>query len=138
MGMLLMPGYKQEREGSQEKEGSPIPSDWKEVRLGEIGKWFSGGTPSMTNQSYWCGDIPWVSPKDMKVPRLHDAIDHVEPNAIGNGTRLLPSGAVLMVIRGMILAHSFPVARAERLRALNQDIKAVVARDDIDSNSLRY
>ncbi len=125
--MELGPGYGQTEDG-------PIPADWTAVRLGDIGKWFSGGTPSMANPAYWGGEIPWVSPKDMKVSRLHGAIDHVSDEAIGNGTRLMPTGALLVVIRGMILAHSFPVARAERPLAFNQDLKAVVTRDDIDSN----
>ena len=43
-----------------------------------------------------------------------------------------------MVVRGMILAHSFPVARAERPLVFNQDLKAVVTRDDIDSNFILH
>jgi type I restriction enzyme S subunit len=108
--------------------------EWTLVSVGVLGTWFSGGTPSMANESYWLGDIPWVSPKDMKVARIHDAIDHVGPSAIGNGTRLLPIGAILVVVRGMILAHSAPVARAERPVAFNQDIKGLVVRADIDGN----
>jgi restriction endonuclease S subunit len=38
----------------------------------------------------------------------------------------------------MILAHSFPVARAERSLAFNQDIKALVPRDDVDSEFLLW
>jgi len=108
--------------------------EWEVTRLGEIGSWLSGGTPSMSDDGYWNGDIPWVSPKDMKVARLHDALDHVSDNALGSGARLAPRGAVLMVVRGMILAHSFPVARAERPLAFNQDIKALVVRAGIESD----
>ena len=115
-----------------------IPADWTLRPLGIIGKWFSGGTPTMSIEEYWSGDIPWVSPKDMKVPRLHDSIDHITPQAVADGARLLPSGAILIVIRGMILAHSVPVARAERTLAFNQDIKAVVAGNGVDSNFLLY
>ncbi|MFP2898593.1 restriction endonuclease subunit S [Corallococcus sp. 4LFB] len=107
---------------------------WEHVSLGTVGRWFSGGTPSMADDSYWSGDIPWVSPKDMKVSRLHDSIDHVAPSAIGNGTRLLPTGAILVVVRGMILAHSAPIARAERPVAFNQDIKGLVVKPGVDSN----
>lgn len=107
---------------------------WEATMLGALGSWFSGGTPSKANEAYWSGDIPWVSPKDMKVARLFDAIDHVGQTAIGNGTRLLPPGAILIVVRGMILAHSAPVARVERPVAFNQDIKGLVVRPEIDSN----
>jgi type I restriction enzyme S subunit len=107
---------------------------WERTTLGMLGRWFSGGTPSKTNETYWTGEIPWVSPKDMKVVRISDAIDHVGETAIGNGTRLLPAGAILVVVRGMILAHSAPVARVERPVAFNQDIKGLVVRSDVDSN----
>jgi type I restriction enzyme, S subunit len=116
----------------------PLPKDWVVRPLLEVGRWYSGGTPSMKNEAYWSGDIPWASPKDMKVSRLHDTIDHITSKAVNDGARLLPSGTVLMVIRGMILAHSFPVARAERPLACNQDMKALVVHQNIDSNYVLY
>ena len=119
-------------------ELASFPSDWKTILLGSVGQWYSGGTPSMKVHGYWSGDVPWVSPKDMKATRLYDSIDHISPKAIADGARLLPAGALLMVIRGMILAHSFPVARAERPLSFNQDIKAVVTNGEIDSEYLLY
>ncbi len=32
-----------------------------------------GGTPSKENPTFWTGNIPWVSPKDMKVRVIEDA-----------------------------------------------------------------
>lgn len=107
--------------------------EWEGATLGALGSWFSGGTPSKRNGQYWMGEIPWVSPKDMKIARIRDAMDHVGPRAIGSGTRLLPTGAILVVVRGMILAHSVPVARMECPVAFNQDIKGLVVRSDVDS-----
>ncbi len=129
--MEVKPGYKQTEVGV-------IPEEWSLQPLGSIGKWFSGGTPSMSVEAYWSGDIPWVSPKDMKVPRLHDSIDHITTKAVASGVRLLPVGAILIVIRGMILVHSVPVARAEIALAFNQDIKAVVTTHDIDDEFMLY
>jgi len=123
----LKSGYKRTAAGV-------IPEDWQVEPLGGIGRWFSGGTPSKADATYWNGDIPWISAKDMKMPRLHDAIDHISRKAVSEGARLLPAGAILMVVRGMILAHSFPAARAECQVAFNQDIKAVVTRGDVDGN----
>ncbi|MBX7168121.1 MAG: restriction endonuclease subunit S [Pirellulales bacterium] len=116
----------------------PIPEDWGIRPLKEAGRWHSGGTPSMKNPAYWSGDIPWVSPKDMKVSRLFDSMDHISAKAVADGARLLPAGAVLIVIRGMILAHSLPVARAERPLAFNQDMKALIVDASIDSNYVLY
>lgn len=111
---------------------------WTPEPLGRIGKWLSGGTPRMSNPEFWDGDIPWVSPKDMKRRRLWNTVDHVTVNALGNGTRLAPAHSLLLVVRGMILAHTFPVARAEVPLAFNQDIKALVPRQDVDSDFLLW
>ena len=38
---------------------------WKEYRLGDLIVLNSGGTPDKNNNSYWEGDIPWISAKFM-------------------------------------------------------------------------
>jgi len=133
-GQRRLPGFGGPTSGYKKAALGPVPADWEIVRLGDTGSWLSGGTPMMSNPSYWNGDVPWVSPKDMKTARLYDALDHVTRASLGNGTRLAPRHAILMVVRGMILAHSFPVARAERPVAFNQDIKALVVRTGIESD----
>ena len=45
--------------------------------------------------------------------------------------RVLPAGTVLVVVRGMILAHSFPVAVTEVPVTINQDMKALTSRHDL-------
>lgn len=112
--------------------GAPkTPDDWRVETLGMLGSWLSGGTPSKKRADFWNGQIPWISAKDMKVPRIYDAIDHVTEAALGNGARTAPAGAVLLVIRGMILAHTLPVALAMRRVAFNQDLKAFLPRDGV-------
>ena len=112
--------------GYKQSELGLIPDNWEITTLGALGQTLSGGTPRSSDSCFWGGDIPWVSSKDMKVARLHDSIDHVTPKALGNGTRLVQPGTILMVVRGMSLAHSFPVAIVERPLAFNQDLKAFV------------
>lgn len=111
---------------------SPLPDDWEITSLGSVGQTSSGGTPSTSDARFWGGDIPWISSKDMKTSRLHDSIDHVTPLALGNGTRLVQPGTILMVVRGMSLAHSFPVAIVEKSVAFNQDLKALVPHAAVD------
>jgi type I restriction enzyme, S subunit len=124
------------RSGYKQSEVGVIPEGWSIESLGGAGRWLSGGTPSMPNDTFWGGEIPWVSAKDMKVPRLRDSKLHVTQSAIGNGTRVAPLGSILIVVRGMILAHTLPVAEAERPIAFNQDIKALVPREGIHSEFL--
>ena len=85
-----------------------------------------GGTPSKSNASFWEGDIPWVSPKDMKQAVIDSATDHISAEAIEkSATSIVPPGSILLVVRSGILAHSFPIAQVAKPVAFNQDIKAV-------------
>lgn len=111
---------------------------WRTVRLGDCVRLASGGTPSKSNAGLWSGDIPWASCKDMKSLRLHDTEDHVSHQAIGNGTRLVTAGTILIVVRGMILAKDFPVAEAQRPLTFNQDLKAVTVLPGVESRFLLY
>jgi len=114
-----------------------VPEHWKIVRLKHIAIAQGGSTPSKDRDEYWQGDIPWVSPKDMKADRLFDSIDHVSEEAlVETGLSLVPIGAVLIVVRGMILAHSVPVAIAERELTINQDMKALIPSEKIMSEYL--
>ncbi|MBY8101610.1 restriction endonuclease subunit S [Vibrio fluvialis] len=112
---------------SEDEKPFELPSSWEWCRLGQIGYDLGGGTPSKSNSKYWDGEIPWVSPKDMKVDFIESAIDTVTEKAIKETTiKLIPKNSLLMVVRGMILAHSFPVALTNKDVVINQDMKALV------------
>jgi len=92
----------------------------------------SGGTPSKGNPFFWDGSIPWVSPKDMKSREIYDSADHISEAAILNSAaKLLAPGCVLVVVRGMILAHTVPAAVLRVEATINQDIKALLPTDDL-------
>lgn len=110
----------------QEKEA--VRRAWPMVALGQLTKRLSGGTPSKANEEFWHGEIPWVSPKDMKVDVLLDTEDHVSQLAIDNSaTSIVPTDTVLCVVRSGILQHTFPVALTSRDMCFNQDLIALVA-----------
>ncbi|MBP9918205.1 MAG: restriction endonuclease subunit S [Dermatophilaceae bacterium] len=100
-------------------------------------QFYSGGTPSKADASLWRGDIPWFSAKDVKRSRLTDSIDHLTEAAFSKGSlRRLPIGTVVMVVRGMILAHTVPIAELSVEAAINQDLKALIPRARLDSSFL--
>jgi type I restriction enzyme S subunit len=117
------------------------PSTWTDINtetLGSLVNIQSGGTPSKKNSDYWDGDIPWVSPKDMKQDIIFDSIDHISQKAIEEtNIKYVEPGAILIVVRGMILAHTIPIALAATRLTINQDMKALYPnRNDIDSTYL--
>jgi type I restriction enzyme S subunit len=110
----------------------------KLVPIRELATFKHGGTPSKANAAYWRGDIPWVSPKDMKRTAIDDAADHISAEAVtGSAASIVPIGSILIVVRSGILAHSLPVAQATKPLAFNQDIKAVLPKTDaVDADYL--
>jgi type I restriction enzyme S subunit len=94
--------------------------------LDQIADIMSGGTPARKRKDYWNGKIPWLSPKDMKKPILDDTTEHITELAAENGAKLAPPDTIFVVVRGMILAHTFPVCRSEVSMSFNQDVRAIV------------
>lgn len=104
-----------------------IPQSWTWSRLSAVGKLKGGGTPSKSNGEFWNGDIPWVSPKDMKIDYISEAQMAITEKAVKESSvNLIDRGSLLFVVRGMILAHSFPVAITREMVTVNQDMKALI------------
>lgn len=110
----------------EEENPFELPIGWEWIRFGELGEILGGGTPSKGKSEYWNGTIPWISPKDMKLDSIEDADDKITNEAVeGSTVKLIPVGSLLLVVRGMILFHSFPVAITQVPVTINQDMKAV-------------
>lgn len=116
-----------------------LPPGWEEVQLSDIGTWTGGGTPSKRNKAYWDGDIPWVSPKDMKRVRLKTTQDHVSAAAVQeSAAKLFPRGSIAFVVRSGILEHTLPVALIDFEATANQDMRILTPRQGINRDWLLY
>ncbi|NTW41396.1 MAG: restriction endonuclease subunit S, partial [Cellulomonadaceae bacterium] len=116
-----------------------LPDGWLVAPLRRLVDVRGGMTPSMARREFWDGGVPWVTPKDMKRPLISDSIDHISTTAIRETSlSLVPASAVLMVVRGMILARHVPIARTLRPATINQDMKALVARPGLLPEFLHY
>ncbi|MGH3115133.1 MAG: restriction endonuclease subunit S [Gaiellaceae bacterium] len=113
-------------------------ASWRETTLAEIAELFSGGTPAKSNPAFWGGDLPWVTAKDMVRPRLARSEVHITDVGAAAGSRRVPAGSTLVLVRGMTLHDRVPVCLATREVAFNQDVKAIVGRDGVDSTFLFY
>ena len=110
-----------------------VPEHWEVKRLRQCGKVAGGVTPSMDNRKFWDGAIPWITPKDMKREAICDSSIRVAEAAIRETSlRLIDPPAVLMVVRGMILARRVPIAWITGPVTINQDMKALMPVQEID------
>ena len=121
--------------GHTEFKNTPIgriPKTWKVISLGKAGSWKGGGTPSKANKEFWNGNIPWVSPKDMKSEFIEKTEDYITEHAItASSTNSIPTGSILIVARSGILKHTLPVAIAAVDVTINQDMKALIVNDKV-------
>lgn len=110
------------------------------ISLGELGTWYGGKTPSMKNRAFWTdGIIPWISSKDVKSTILVDTEDHISDFALKEaGMKLLPAGSTVLVTRSGILKHTLPVAYVPFNSTINQDIKALIVKKEVDCKYASY
>lgn len=109
--------------------GSPEawPGDAGCKTLGSLASFVSGATPSKSVEGFWRGSVPWVSAKDMKTDFLSDSQDHVSETAVEEtNLRLIKRGSALVLVRGMILARTIPLAINLSPVTINQDMKALL------------
>ncbi len=103
-----------------------VPAHWDLIPIKYVVTLRSGGTPSKANPAYWDGTVPWASSKDIKQEELSDTEDHITQRALDDAaSELVPAGSLLVVVRGMILIHTFPVAKTLVPMSINQDLRAL-------------
>lgn len=109
----------------------------REVRLGDVVKVIGGGTPSRANPAYYGGEIPWVTPKDMKSWSIVGAQVNITREGLDNSSaRMAPENSILVVVRSGVLKHTLPIGLNRVPVAINQDMKAVVCGEGIHPDYL--
>ena len=78
-----------------------IPDNWEWVRLGNVGDWGSGATPSRTNPTYYNGHIPWLKTGDLTDGYIYEIPEKITELALKEtSVRLNLSGSVLIAMYG--------------------------------------
>lgn len=78
-----------------------IPESWEWVRVGDIGSWSAGATPSRSNPKYYGGDIPWLKTGDLNDGYIKEVPEFISEEALNKtSVRLNPVGSVLMAMYG--------------------------------------
>lgn len=117
----------------EESEFGEIPAGWRVQPIGELVRVFGGGTPSTKEESFWGGEHPFCTPKDMSLLKspillqtqrgLTDAgLAKVSSGKLPKGTVLLSSRAPI----GYIAISDIPVT-------INQGIIALVCHQEVSN-----
>lgn len=112
--------------------------EFKKVKLGEIGKIVGGGTPKTKEESYYGGEIAWITPKDLSLNKskyiFYGERNITEEGLKNSSAKLLPKGTVLFSSRAPIGY----VAIAGNDLATNQGFKSVIPAENVDSEFIYY
>jgi type I restriction enzyme M protein len=97
-----------------------IDPKWPIVKLGEVFKIKSGGTPSRTIQKYWGGKIPWYSSGELNSVYTLESKEMITTAGLENSNAtIFPKGSLLV---GMYDTAAFKMAIIDRDAAFNQAI----------------
>ncbi|MEK5230303.1 restriction endonuclease subunit S [Lysinibacillus sp. FSL K6-0232] len=116
------------REGYKMTELGVVPSEWEVLTVDDIAnKIVGGGTPSRENESFYNGDIPWVTVKDMKGSFYQeDAQEFITEAALKNSASNLIEPNNIIVATRIALGRGFINTKEV---AINQDLKAIYLND---------
>ncbi len=78
-----------------------IPKSWEWCKLGEIGDWQSGSTPSRAKKEYYNGDINWLKTGDLTDDYIYNISEKITQKALlETSVKLNPIGSVLIAMYG--------------------------------------
>lgn len=94
--------------------------DWSEFKIGNITSSYSGGTPSVTESSYYNGDIPFIRSGEIDSKETELFITELGLN--NSSAKMVEKGDILYALYG---ATSGEVSRSKIKGAINQAILAI-------------
>jgi type I restriction enzyme S subunit len=118
------------------KELPALPEGWKWVRLGEVCKTTSGGTPNRKDPSFYNGNIPWVKSGELDKGIIADTEEKITERAIQNSSaKVFPKGTLLIALYGATIGK---LAFLGIDAATNQAVCGIYQNKTIDSKYLYY
>lgn len=102
--------------------------EWEEKKLGEISDSYSGGTPSVGNEEYYGGEIPFIRSAEINSDSTELYITQKGLN--NSSSKQVSIGNILYALYG---ATSGEVGRSKINGAINQAILALIPKSDYDA-----
>jgi type I restriction enzyme S subunit len=85
----------------EEEKSYALPQGWEWVRLGNIGVWKSGSTPSRSNTKFYGGSIPWVKSGEVKQGHIRITEETITQAALDRcSLHINEKGSILVAMYG--------------------------------------
>ena len=109
-----------------------VPNGWKLSTIEEIAKVSSGGTPSRKNDTYWNGNIPWVTTAEVQFKVIKDTSEKITEEGLANSSaKIFPVDTILMAMYGQGKTRG-QVAKLGIEASTNQACAAIVLHPDYE------
>lgn len=112
-----------------------IPDGWAPQHLGNLVEIIGGGTPSKRNESFFTGNIPWITVRDLVSDEIFSSERSITKEAVkASATNLIPA-------KSLVIATRVGLGKVGKLKinaAINQDLKALIPKKDINADYLFY
>ncbi|PTB92647.1 restriction endonuclease subunit S, partial [Marinobacter sp. Z-F4-2] len=112
--------------------------EWEVKSLGELVTFLSGGTPSKSDDTFWSGDIPWISATSLRTFYIWRSEGNVTKEAVVAGSKMAPVGSTLLLVRGSALHSEILAGLVTKPVCFNQDVKALVPKSSIFDKFLTF
>ena len=107
---------------------SVAPGEVEHVLLSSVARIVSGGTPKTGEASFWNGDVPWVTPKDLSglaSVEIHSTSRLITEAGLRNSSaEILPENSVLFSSRapiGLLAINTTPMATNQGFKSFVPD-----------------
>lgn len=110
----------------KDENGKDYP-DWEEKKLGEVCTFFSGGTPTSTNQKYYSGKIPFIGSGNIYDSEVFSFITEEALN--NSSAKIIKKGDLLYALYG---ANSGEVSISKMEGAINQAVLCIRNKESIE------
>ena len=103
-----------------------MKNGWQTEALGDICEVIGGGTPSKDRPTYYSGNIPWATVRDMRQDVITETEFRITNKAVEeSSTNIIPAGSVVIATR----VGLGKVCLLGQDTAINQDLRGIIPRN---------